>query len=111
MEALGSPSISRGVYADDRYNDTIVRLPESILLLQDFPKDFWPFMRYFRRFVSFFFFFSESAQYEKQKNKKTKKKHMKITTIYKPVEQTHACIVLILRLSREKSVKYLCYVS
>ena len=41
MEALGSPSISRApmngamlseyrklVYADDRYNDTIVRLPE-----------------------------------------------------------------------------------
>ena len=40
---------------------------------------------------------------------KSRKKNIKITTIYKPDEQTHYCVGAFLRLSCEKSVKSMCY--
>ena len=45
------------------------------------------------------------------KSRQKKKKHIKIdlTTIYKPVKQTHYCVELFLRLSREQTVKSMCY--
>ena len=73
MEALGSPSISRApmggamlseyrklVYNGDRYNNSTPSFAclKSILLLQDFPKDFLPFVRFCRFFFFFFLFLS-----------------------------------------------------
>ena len=108
MEALGGQSISRasmgGGHAFRLPKTSVCRwqvrrhyrsLLKSILLLQDFPKDFWPFVRFLSLFL-FDLVLSESAHYEKQKQKKKKKKkkNMKITTIYKPFEQAHYCVEL-----------------
>ena len=43
--------------------------------------------------------------------KSRKKENIKITTIYKPVEQTHYCVEVFFRLSREKSLKSMCYLN
>ena len=108
MEALGSPSISRApmggshaflirVYAGDRYHDNTLSFANlrSILLLQDFFRNIFDRLCVFV-FVSFWsYFLCESTHYEKQKKKqkkKKKKKNIKITTIYKQVEQTHYCV-------------------
>ena len=113
MEALGSPSISRApmggvhafrklVYAGNVYNDIHYRLlPEIHFTASGF------FLKTFDRLCFFFgLSFCESTHYEMQK------KNMKITKIYmiyKPVEQTHCCVDVFFRLSREKSVQPMCY--
>ena len=90
MEALGSPSISRApmggamlseyrklVYAGDRYNDKSLSFAylKSILLLQDFSKDFWPCVRFSLCFFLVLFFASLIIM--KSRKKKTKKKKKK----------------------------------
>ena len=75
------------VYAGNRYNDIHYRSLSEIHFTASgffgpFVVSFWSFFFFF-----FFFFFCVSTHYEKQKK-------IKITIIYKPVEQTHYCVDL-----------------